>query len=696
MRVPLIVAAATIVVLLAASWDPISAGAVDAQSIPANVPSAPPAPHGAVPSAAQLSWHEMEMYAFMHFGPNTFTGREWGLGNEDPSVFSPTDFDAMSIVKVFKSAGFRGVVLTAKHHDGFCLWPSKTTNRTVAASPFRGGAGDVVAEVAAACQAHGLKFGVYVSPWDRSNALYGTREYVTEIFRKQLAELLSRYPDIFYVWLDSAHAGCGMYGGREKMRRVDVDFSTYFEWDETLDQVRRLAKNAVVFSNSGPDIRWIGNERGEAGEKVSWMTWTPSFNNGSAIPGRPAPAEADPPGAPEGTRDGRYWMPPEADVSIRKGWFHHREETSTARDPARLRDLYLASVGRGASLHLNVPPDRSGRLDPVDVRHLERFGAHLRTTFHSNLAARAVVTAANVRGGDSAAARDAYGPHRVVDDDPWSAWVTDDGVSSSSVTMSFGGDAPVRFNVVRLREDIRVGQRIDWFAVAYKNHTRGWWKTIVQGERTIGPHRIVSLSQTVSAVAVRVSVASSAHVPTALSHAGLYLQPDLPYESVRGLPLLPRKGWAVSSTSHAAMHSEPWHVLDGKPTSYWSTNNATNDLSGRNGSLPQAITVELPQTERVFGFVVTPPNKPGPGTVSGYVAEVESEDGTWRQAAQGEFGNVRNNPVDLDVIFAGGPVSTKRFRLTATAALEGDFARLAELNLIAGIPSDASGSRGRV
>ena len=303
---------------------------------------APPTPLSPAPSPRHLAWHALEMYAFMHFGPNTFSGKEWGYGDEPPADFNPTDFDASEMVKVLKDAGFRGVVLTAKHHDGFCLWPSATTDYTVAAPPFRGGKGDVVAEVAAAAAEHGLKFGLYVSPWDRHSALYGTPAYVTDVFQQQLRELLTRHPDVFYLWLDSAHGGSGYYGGRKSS--VNVDFATYFRWNETLALVRALAKDAVIFSNSGPDIRWVGNERGGV-HPAAWQTFTPSFFNGTALSRDPSPNGFDPPDAERGTRGGRYWMPPEADVSIRKGWFHHPGETPSALDAARLVTCTLVRLG---------------------------------------------------------------------------------------------------------------------------------------------------------------------------------------------------------------------------------------------------------------------------------------------------------------------------------------------------------------
>ena len=285
-----------------------------------------------------------ELYGFLHFSVNTFTDREWGLGDESPTVFDPTDFDADQIVTVAKTAGMKGLILTAKHHDGFCLWPSKLTRHSVASSPWRGGQGDVVRELSDACRRHGLGFGVYLSPWDRHHAEYGRPAYL-DYFRGQLRELLTGYGPLFEVWFDGANGGDGYYGGARETRRIDR--RSYYDWETTWRLVRELQPGAALFSDAGPDVRWVGNEKGIAFDPA-WAT----LNRDDFAPG-----EADEARLNRGDRPGTHWLPAECDVSIRPGWFYHPAEDEKVKSPDELLDLYYQSVGRGASFLLNVPPD---------------------------------------------------------------------------------------------------------------------------------------------------------------------------------------------------------------------------------------------------------------------------------------------------------------------------------------------------
>ncbi len=470
----------------------------------------PPEPFGPTPTAAQLAWHELELYAFVHFTINTFTDREWGFGDESPALFNPTDFDADAIVDTLADAGFGGVILTAKHHDGFCLWPTKTTRHHIGASPWRDGAGDVVRAFSDAAAARGVRFGVYVSPWDRNSPLYGTPAYVTEVFRPQVRELLTGYGDLFEVWFDGANGGDGFYGGARETRTIDR--TTYYGWDETWAMVRALQPGAVIFSDIGPGCRWIGNERGIADDPC-WATFTPAPPAGSGVA---APGHSDHTRSPTGTEDGAFWIPGECDVSIRPGWFWHEQENDRVRTPADLMDLYLASVGRGASLLLNVPPDRRGRIHEKDRESLAAFGSHLRSTFAHNLAADAAFETGHTRSGDE----ERWGPGRLVDDDRWSGWLTDDGVRAASVVVRL----PERrmFNMVRLREDIRLGQRIR--AVAVEAWTDGAWSEIASA-RSVGASRVWRVGP-VETDLVRIRVAEAAASP-ALSDFGLYQEPPL-------------------------------------------------------------------------------------------------------------------------------------------------------------------------
>jgi len=345
---------------------------------------APPAPFGPVPTARQLRWHELEFYGFLHFTVNTFTDKEWGYGDEPESVFNPSAFDADQIVRSAKDAGMRGLILTCKHHDGFCLWPSKFTEHSVKNSPWQGGKGDVVRDISAACRRHGLRFGVYLSPWDRNHKDYGRPEYVT-YYRNQLRELLTNYGDIFTVWFDGANGGDGFYGGAKERRQIDN--KVYYDWKNTWQIVRDLMPMAVMFSDVGPDFRWVGNERGIAGE-TCWAT----INAGDGVPGNTS-ANLN-----QGERPGTNWIPAECDVSIRPGWFYHAKEDGKVKTPAQLLDVYYQSVGRGACLNLNLPPDRRGQIHENDLESIKEFQRILRATFAKDLARKAKITASNTRG----------------------------------------------------------------------------------------------------------------------------------------------------------------------------------------------------------------------------------------------------------------------------------------------------------
>ena len=469
----------------------------------------PPAPHGAVPSDRQLAWHELETYAFLHFSINTFTDREWGYGDESPAAFTPTDFDADRIVTALKRGGMTAVILTAKHHDGFCLWPTRTTAHSVAASPWRGGSGDVVREIADACRRHGLKFGVYLSPWDRNHPAYGTPAYV-DVYRAQLRELLTGYGEIAEVWHDGANGGDGYYGGARETRRIDP--RTYYDWPGTWTLVRDLQPGAVIFSDVGPDVRWVGNEKGVAGE-TNWAPFEPAGPDG----GVPAPGHVRTADSPTGHQQGSRWIPAECDVSIRPGWFWHEAENDRVKTAGELFDLYFQSVGRGCSLLLNVPPDRRGRIHEIDAAALEGFHDLVRRTFAVDLTAGAGIVATDIRGKDPA-----YGPERLIDHDRTTYWAASDGVRTATIGLDLPG--PAKFSVIRLREAIQFGQRVEAFAVEAWQDVA--WVPIATGT-TIGPSRLLRLDRPVIARRVRLRITRAAASP-ALSEFGLYLEPSSP------------------------------------------------------------------------------------------------------------------------------------------------------------------------
>lgn len=321
----------------------------------------------AIPSEAQLAWQRDELAMFLHFGVNTFTDREWGDGNEDPAIFDPPRLDARQWARTARAAGFRALILTAKHHDGFCLWPTATTRHSVAASPFRGGKGDVVREFVNACAAEGLRAGLYLSPWDRNHPTYGDSPAYNDVYATQLTELLTGYGKISEVWFDGAN-GEGPNGRRQ-----------VYDWPRVWGLVRQLQPGAVIFSDAGPDVRWCGNERGVAGDP----NWSPVDPAIVRFPGQSDDAVGD--ALQHGAALGSVWRPAEVDVSIRPGWFYHPAQDSAVRTVDNLMQLYFTSVGRNAKLLLNVPPTRDGLLHETDAARLVGLNERLAAMRSSNI-----------------------------------------------------------------------------------------------------------------------------------------------------------------------------------------------------------------------------------------------------------------------------------------------------------------------
>ena len=479
----------------------------------------PPEPFGPIPSSRQLAWHGLEYYGFLHFTVNTFTNLEWGYGDETPEVFSPSDFNADQIVQSAADGGMNGLILTCKHHDGFCLWPTKYSNHSVKQSGWKNGRGDVVREVSTACAAAGLKFGVYLSPWDRNHEAYATKDYIT-YYRNQLRELLSEYGSFFEIWFDGANGGDGFYGGARETRSIDP--RTYYEWEKTWEIVRELQPEACMFSDAGPDIRWVGNEKGIAGDPC----WHRIDADSSA------PGDANRELLNSGDRNGRNWLPAECDVSIRPGWFYHTEEDEQVRTPENLMDLYYQSVGRGASLLLNLPPDTRGRIHEHDVASLQEFRRRRDTVFTDNMATGATVTASNVRGASGGlreadteltnAASDSdrvFTPKRLIDGRRDTYWSTENSVHTAVVEIALREESTC--NVVEMREYLPLGQRVEAFEIEMLG-VDGWVR-FSQGN-SIGNRRLThsSVHQT-----QRVRIRFSGSVPPAISNIGLYLDRDL-------------------------------------------------------------------------------------------------------------------------------------------------------------------------
>jgi alpha-L-fucosidase len=442
----------------------------------ASAKTPPPAPVAPVPSPEQVSWQEDELTMFVHFGMNTFTGRSTGLGNEDPKLFNPTALDCMQWVRAAKEAGFKGMILTAKHHDGFCLWPTKTTEHSVKHSAWKNGQGDVVREFSDACHALGMKVGIYCSPWDRSQPNYDTdKAAYAQLYRAQLTELLSNYGPIYEMWFDGNKANVA-------------------DWPNVIRVVRTLQPHAVI--KQGPrvvpiteDLRWVGNEE----------AWAPA-TNWSVYP---------PPGAATATPDAKaIWFPVECDTMMVGHWFWNDEPP---RDLATLLNYYYTSVGRNSILMLNVAPNREGKFSADSLVRLKQFRAALDSIFGRDFATGKSATATNVRGNDPAFAAAA-----VVDGDKSTYWSTDDGVTSASLEIDLGGE--VEFNVIRSEEMITLGQRVQRYRVDVPSGTG--WRTIATGT-TIGYRKLDRIPKT-RATKVRLTILEARACP-AIRGFGLHL-----------------------------------------------------------------------------------------------------------------------------------------------------------------------------
>jgi alpha-L-fucosidase len=458
----------------------------------------PPAPVLPLPTAAQMKWHEMELNAFVHFTTNTFTGLEWGYGDEKPSVFNPTAVDVNQWATTLKETGFKTLILTCKHHDGFCLWPSKYTEHSIKNSPYKNGQGDLVKEVSDACKKYGLKFGVYLSPWDRNRADYGKPSYIT-YYRNQLKELFTNYGPVVEMWFDGANGGDGYYGGAREKRRING--ATYYDWPNTLKLVSSIQPNVIFFSDAGPGVRWVGNERGVAGE-TNWNTISTDtiYAGKGGIEGL----------LNTGSPDGNKWVPAEVDVSIRPGWFYHKEEDSLVKSPEKLFDIYLTSVGRGSTLLLNIPPDRRGLFHENDVAALRGFRRLLDTEFAINLAKKASVSADSYRHK-----RAEFSPANLVDGNKETYWATNDKQLKGSFEISWPQAATVKY--ILLQEYIQLGQRVKAFTVeAWKN---GSWQNIATGT-TVGYKRILKVDP-IETQKIRVTITDAKACPV-ISNVEIY------------------------------------------------------------------------------------------------------------------------------------------------------------------------------
>lgn len=443
----------------------------------------------ALPTPQQLAWHDLEFYWFIHFGPNTFTDKEWGHGDEPADVFNPSDLDCRQWARLAKKSGAKGIIITAKHHDGFCLWPSDYSKHTVRESQWKEGKGDVVKELMEACKAEGLKFGVYLSPWDRNHEKYGTPEY-NDVYVASMKELVENYGPFFEFWWDGAN-GEGPNG-----KKQDYDFRRF---EQTL---REIAPNTVVFSDIGPDVRWIGNEKGIAG-KTNWNYLdTAGFKRGEGSPSMDT--------LNQGNIWGKHWIPGECDVSIRPGWFYHPEEDDKVKSAEQLFDLYLKSVGRGANFLLNVPPDRRGLIHEADSAALMGFAKLLKESFADNLALKA--------RKELHYKMVVYNRDYFADGKPDTYESVND-YKRATYWLKF--NEPTAINCVTLSEWIKKGQQVIKGKVILVHGT----KTIKEIDfTTIGRKRILSFpTETVSGIRIVIQEAKEA---PSIGEIGVYKIPD--------------------------------------------------------------------------------------------------------------------------------------------------------------------------
>ena len=519
-----------------------------------------------VPTPQQLEWQQMELTAFLHFGINTFTGREWGDGKENPALFNPTDFDAEQWVRSLKEAGFKMAILTAKHHDGFCLWPTKTTGHSVAASPWKDGKGDVVRELRDACDKYGIKFGVYLSPWDRNASCYGDSPKYNEFFIEQLTELLTNYGEVHEVWFDGAN-GEGPNGKKQE-----------YDWTAILSTIRRLQPRAVT-AIMGDDVRWVGNERG-LGRETEWSATV-------LTPGTYARCEEQNKalGVKATSKDlgGRdmlvnakelFWYPSEVDVSIRPGWFYHQQEDNQVKSLKHLTDIYFKSVGYNSVLLLNIPPDQRGRISDADVNRLKEFADYRKEIFADN----------RVKGGLKA----------------WTARPGD--------TRVYQLKPKSEINVVMLREDISKGQRMEAFTV--EALTADGWKEIAKGT-TVGYKRLIRIPA-VEARQLRVKVDACRLAANISEVAAYYARPleesaakenwnDLPrtaWKQVTAAPLVIDLGKAVDMTGfvYAPANAEAKPTMAFRYKLYISTNGRDWKEVPTTGEFSNIMHNPVPQT----------------------------------------------------------------------------------------------------
>lgn len=628
--------------------------------------------YGPVPNENQMRWQEMEYYAFIHLSINTYTDMAWGKGDEDIKMFNPTELDCRQWVRICKEAGMKGIILTAKHHSGFCLWPSKYTEYSVKNAPWKNGKGDIMREMADACKEYGLKLGVYLSPWDRNHADYGKPEYIT-YFRNQLTELLTNYGDVFEVWFDGANGGDGYYGGANEIRKIDR--KTYYDWKNTYELVRKLQPNIVIWNDNGDraDLRWVGTEAGYVGK----TNWSLLYATGDVQENM----------LRYGVEDGNAWVPAEVNTSIRPEWFYHLREDSKVKTLPQLMDTYYNSVGRNGTLLLNFPVMPNGLIHKNDEKAALEFAQAVKEAFAVNLAKKVKVEASNVRENNTK-----FGADKTIDGDKETYWATDANSNTASLTVYF--DKPTTFNRFLVQEYIRLGQRVKSFTV--EAYVKGEWKELAK-ETTIGYKRILCFPS-VEATKLRFTITDSKSSPL-ISNVEIYNAPQIltaptiireqsgdisiiPADSesqvyytlngsnptpnsnkyagkiktkagkvaVKAIAYNPatgkssavieekfdiaRKRWTILE----ANDEEAYKIIDGNSSSIW--------YQDKNKKMPVDLVIDLGKAEKLIGFRYLPDqNLRSKGIITNYKFYISQDNNKWELVDEGEFSNINNNPL---------------------------------------------------
>jgi alpha-L-fucosidase len=630
-----------------------------------------PETHGPVPSENQMRWHEMEYYAFIHFSLNTYTDQAWGFGNEDLNLFNPEDLDTRQWARICKEAGMKGIIITAKHHCGFCLWPTETTEYSVENTPWKDGEGDVLRELADACKEYGLKFGIYVSPWDRNHPDYGKPEYIT-VFRNQIKEVLTNYGEVFEIWFDGANGGDGYYGGANETRKIDR--TNYYDWQPTYKMIRELQPDIVIWNDGGDraDLRWVGTEEGYVGE----TNWSLLNDTGEVDWGM----------LHFGLETGNAWVPAEVNTSIRPEWFYHPAEDDQVKTVPQLMDTYYKSIGRNGTLLLNFPIMPNGLIHPTDEKRALEFAKAVQESFEVNLAKNAKAKASNVRGNSSK-----FDEAKAVDGKDKTYWATDDGITNASIIIDLGKQT--LFNRFMAQEYIRLGQRVEKFTV--EALVDGEWKEVTNGT-TIGYKRIIRFPS-VSASKVRFTITASKSSPL-ISNIGIYNAPvflnapsisrnqkgevalktndigPIFYYTLNGSEPTPESNLytgpfladgkievkaiaydpASGKSSPVAaekfdISKKDWrnidandenmgNMFDGDPSTTWHKRG--------DKIMPFDLKIDLGKSYNIRGFKYLPDqNKWSSGIISNYQFFVSIDSKNWKLVSEGEFSNIKNNPV---------------------------------------------------